>query len=115
MQRRADGWHLELLAFGGSGAHADERVAAVGGVKELRQVPLKRDGWERRDFALALDAKAGHERLPIVVRAGTLPGSWRSADSKISTARVGCPCAIRSRARLTRGLIQRGASRRLSR
>ena len=67
MQRRADGWHLELLAFGGSGAHADERVAAVGGVKELRQVPLKRDGWERRDFALALDAKAGHERLPIVV------------------------------------------------
>lgn len=68
MERRADGWHLELVAFGGGPAHstcADERVAAVGGLKELRQVPLKRDGWERRDFQLSLDSKGGHEHLPI--------------------------------------------------
>ena len=36
MQRDTDGWHLELVAFGGGRARADERVAAVGSFKELR-------------------------------------------------------------------------------
>jgi hypothetical protein len=67
MLRRADGWHLELVAFGAGRARADERVATVTSLTELRQVPLKRDGWERRDFALGLDAKGGHEHLPIHV------------------------------------------------
>jgi len=67
MRRQIDGWYLELVAFGGGQTRADERVATVGGLKELRQIPLKGDGWERRDFGLALDSKGGHEQLPIHV------------------------------------------------
>jgi hypothetical protein len=65
MERRTDGWHLELVAFGCGGTRADEPLAAVGGLKELRQIPLKRDGWERRELGLSLDSKGGHEHLPI--------------------------------------------------
>ena len=67
MLRRKDGWQLELVAFGGVGTRADERIGALGNLKELRQFPLKRDGWERRDFVLSLDSKGGHEKLPIQV------------------------------------------------
>jgi hypothetical protein len=65
MQRRSDGWHLELVAFGGDHGHADEGVAAVGSFKELHQIPVQGDGWVRRDFGLSLDSKGGHEHLPI--------------------------------------------------
>ena len=65
MLRRTDGWHLELVAFGGGRAH--DRVGAHGGLKELRQFPLMRDGWDRREFLLSLDSKGGHEQLPIQV------------------------------------------------
>ena len=67
MRKRKDGWQLELVAFGGGDARADERVATVGGLKELRQIPLQRDGWERREFGLSLDGKGGHEQLPIQI------------------------------------------------
>jgi hypothetical protein len=67
VQRRVDGWHLELVAFGAAGARADERVAKVPGLVELRQIPLARDGWERRELSLSFDGKGAHERLPIVV------------------------------------------------
>jgi hypothetical protein len=66
LQRRVDGWHLELAAFGAAGARADERVATVPGLKELR-LPLARDGWERRELSLSFDGKGSHERLPILV------------------------------------------------
>jgi hypothetical protein len=65
MQRRKDGWHLEIVAFGGGTTRIDEQVAAVKGMKELRQVPLARDGWERREFAASLEG--GHEQQPIHV------------------------------------------------
>jgi hypothetical protein len=65
MQRRSDGWHLELVAFGGEHGHADDGVAAVGSFKELHQIPVRGDGWVRRDFGLSLDSKGGHEHLPI--------------------------------------------------
>jgi hypothetical protein len=67
MLRRTDGWHLELVAFGGGSARADIGIGAVGGLKELRQFPLRGDGWERRDFLLSLDSKGGHEHLPIQI------------------------------------------------
>jgi hypothetical protein len=44
-------------------------VATVGSFKELRQVPLKRDGWDRREFGISLDSKGGHEQLPIHIAA----------------------------------------------
>jgi hypothetical protein len=69
MQRQTDGWHLELVAFGAGRTRADEKVAALGSFKELRQIPLKRDGWERREFGLSLDSKGGHEQLPIHITA----------------------------------------------
>ncbi|HEY8077819.1 MAG TPA: hypothetical protein VIF62_27020 [Labilithrix sp.] len=65
MQRRADGWHLELVAFGAG--RADEGVAALTTFKELRQVPLQGDGWERREFGLTFEAKSGFENQPIHV------------------------------------------------
>lgn len=65
MQRRADGWHLEIVAFGGGKARIDEPIASVKGMKELRQVPLRRNGWERREFAASLES--GHEHQPIHV------------------------------------------------
>lgn len=65
MERLSDGWHLELVAFGGGGARADERVSTVASFKELRQIPLRRDGWERREFGVSLDSKVGHEQLPV--------------------------------------------------
>jgi hypothetical protein len=65
MLRRADGWHLEIVAFGAGGVHADERVATVPNLKERLQVPRKGAGWTRRELGLALDAKLGHEHLPI--------------------------------------------------
>lgn len=63
MQRRADGWHLEIVAFGGG--RADQAVAALTTLKELRQIPLQGAGWERREFGLTLDAKSGFENQPI--------------------------------------------------
>ncbi|MBS2017938.1 MAG: hypothetical protein JST00_33995 [Deltaproteobacteria bacterium] len=66
MHRDTDGWHLELVAFGGSGTRADERIAALPGMKELRQIPLKGAGWERRDFRMSLEAK-GEREIPVHV------------------------------------------------
>lgn len=66
MHRDTDGWHLELVAFGGSGTRADERIAALPGMKELRQIPLKGVGWERRDFRMSLEAK-GDREIPVHV------------------------------------------------
>jgi len=63
MQRRADGWHLELVAFGEG--RADEGVAALTTFKELRQIPLQGPGWERREFGLTFDAKSGFDNQPI--------------------------------------------------
>lgn len=68
MQRRTDGWHLEVVAFGVGPRRADEEVAAVGSFKELLQIPQRGDGWVRRTFGLSLDSKGGHEQLPIHVR-----------------------------------------------
>jgi hypothetical protein len=62
MQRRADGWHLELVAFG---AGADSGIAAVTTFKETRQIPRKGPDWERREFELTIDAKSGFENQPI--------------------------------------------------
>jgi len=67
MQRRSDGWHLELVAFGGGKSHADEQVATLGSFKELHQMPVQGNGWVRREFGLSLDSKGGHEHLPIHV------------------------------------------------
>ncbi len=63
MQRRADGWHLELVAFGSG--RADEGVASLTTFKELRQIPLQGPGWERREFGLTFEAKSGFENQPI--------------------------------------------------
>jgi hypothetical protein len=63
MRRRADGWHLEIVAFGGG--RADDGVAALSTFKELRQLPLQGPGWERREFGLTFDAKSGFENQPI--------------------------------------------------
>ncbi|MBX3188890.1 MAG: hypothetical protein KF819_17860 [Labilithrix sp.] len=67
MQRLTDGWHLELVAFGVGASRADELLAGVPTLNELRQIPLRRDGWERRELGLSLDSKGGHEQLPIHV------------------------------------------------
>lgn len=66
MHRDTDGWHLELVAFGAGAARADERVAGVPGMKELRQIPLKGAGWERREFRMSLEAK-GDREIPVHV------------------------------------------------
>lgn len=66
LHRDTDGWHLELVAFGGSGTRVDESVGAVPGMKELRQIPLKGPGWERREFRLSLEAK-GEREVPVHV------------------------------------------------
>jgi hypothetical protein len=68
MERNADAWQLSVVAFGPNRVRADERVAKVPGMKELRQVPLARDGWTRRELGLHLDAKGGHEQLPIDIK-----------------------------------------------
>ncbi len=68
MERNADGWELKVVAFGPNRVRADERVARVAGLKELRQVPVVRDGWSRRELGLHLDAKGGHEQLPIDIK-----------------------------------------------
>lgn len=79
MQRRADGWHLELVAFGGGNPGVDERAAAVGSFKERHQIPEQRDGWTRRELGLSLDSKGGHEHLPIHVTTFAY-GAAASAD-----------------------------------
>jgi hypothetical protein len=81
MERETDGWHLELVAFGSGGMRADEPLAAVSGLKELRQVPLKREDWEHFRFELEFEseelrqkwiAAAGHQRVwPPVERTMT--------------------------------------------
>jgi hypothetical protein len=67
MQRNAEGWKLEIVAFGAKRIRADERIATIPGLKELRNVPLTRQDWTRREFGLSLDAKGGHEQLPIEI------------------------------------------------
>src|SRR2546423_4143001 len=63
MQRRVDGWHLELVAFGGGETRANDLLAAVGGMEE--GPPKREGGRDRREFRLLLDAKGAHELLPI--------------------------------------------------
>jgi hypothetical protein len=67
MQRSAEGWKLEIVAFGAKRVRADDRIATIPGLKELRNVPLTRADWTRREFGLFLDAKGGHEQLPIEI------------------------------------------------
>ncbi len=86
MRRDTDGWHLDIVAFGGPSARADEKVAGVSGMKELRNIPLKGAGWELREFGLSLDAKEGRDVPVHVTILAYLPAKEEEFVPDLSTA-----------------------------